>query len=307
MAAAPAVPQRNTAKSCATTPFIVKANSPKLFGTVEIWYSPLIVLSIKEYSAGVWLLSAGVRDNNGNPYPSGEELVNIMFQTNFIVDGEAVEIRQEECSLDDCEILFPNSAKAGTTVEGRLVMNKTSPLAANLEGLLSEGGMQSADVMLLTKDGPPVRCHKLLLQVREETQWPIIFSIKPPKMTEDGSMILVSALEEFPHAAVEHYRNLVYTGDINVSKGDLSWENPGTSCLADIALKIGEEELLDMLSSIQTVATNPARAAFQKWYAEGKGDFEELHLVARRRDDKERLKEVRDAKEAMKEKKKARI
>ncbi|GAQ83147.1 hypothetical protein KFL_001370170 [Klebsormidium nitens] len=142
--------------------------------------------------------------------------------------------------------------------------------------------------------------------IREGTQWPIVFSMKPPRLTEDGSMIVVSALEEFPHAAVERYRNVVYTGDVNVSKGDLSWENPETGVLASIALKINEEELLDMLSSVHTISTKPARMAFLEWYAEGKGDFEELRLVARRCEDKERLKEIRAAKEA-KEKKKTKI
>lgn len=283
---------------CTTIPFRLKATKPTKGHDqvkVPVWYDPLIKLDVEHNRHDDWTLNARVYNEYDQHYDVNSQPVTLMFHPDLTFDGRHL-IGTTSNSEGCCVYVF--SPKLGTeepTIEGRLIMNQELSLASNFRSLLSPEGRQSADLLLLTKDGRSVPCHKMLLQVREGTLWPDSLSV-PLTRKEEESRLKVPLLQEFSSAAVERYIKIVYTGEISSSIGELDWANKDVQELAHIATKLGEKDLLKILCNIHAFETAAARKNFLEWYAPEKGDFEEQYWGAKKQEADEKLEEIHAAK-----------
>ncbi|GAQ81295.1 hypothetical protein KFL_000760240 [Klebsormidium nitens] len=119
-----------------------------------------------------------------------------------------------------------------------------------------------------------------MLETRAGTEWQRIFDGTTSLIKiEDGSRIVLGCLNEFQRDAILWYREVIYTGRLNMA--NIRWRESTVQNLADIANKMAEEGLIATLSQLQTIEEVPDREAFLNWYTEGKGGFEELFYEAR--------------------------
>ncbi|GAQ81669.1 hypothetical protein KFL_000870040 [Klebsormidium nitens] len=281
------------ASCCTTVPFRIRAVRPANLHEEQIkvpaWYDPLIKLDVDRSALNDWILNAGVYNSYHKKYDARWQPVTLMFHPDVTVNGQ--DVGGTTSNTEGCIIYVPRfkAYKEDAIIEGRLIMNQGFSLASNLRNLLSPKGLQSADLLISTKDGRPVPCHKMLLHMRRETLWPNVFSV-PLTRSEDGSKFEVTLLQEFSFAAVKRYIKIVYTGEISPSMGDLDWANPDVEELAHIATKLGERDLLKILCNIHAFETADALPAEEFPGVVRTG--EEQYWEAKKREAEEKLKKI---------------